>query len=195
MSIANSYGRVAVGFLTLVLCCLWLCGCWPGSRGSGVSGHAIVDHRTSVVSLKPYCRFENGGSGLGPGVMSKIGAHTSLFRPEGRDWCLDFFVSPIVLRFPWMNVGCPADIGVDSRFLNKFLLVFASPSSENVEAYVIQEVDVDSPSEDVVYVVFYQDIYSLIGDRDCDIYGFHNDSLVFKMWQYSLERMRPFQGN
>jgi hypothetical protein len=84
-------------------------------------------------------------------------------------------------REPWRSSRIEAfDIYVDYKLLNKFVFIFTQQNTDKIIGSVQQTEPIEQPNKDLWYYITYEQIWRKFGEGVFDIYGFHNDTLVFK---------------
>ncbi|MFH2049905.1 MAG: hypothetical protein ABIJ12_10715 [bacterium] len=72
------------------------------------------------------------------------------------------------------------DLWIDYRLLNDFILVFTKIGDTTVHGYIKQIKNIETPLRNGKYLISDYEMKSILEEGLSDVYGFHNDTLVFK---------------
>ena len=141
------------------------------------SKYDIPDH---FISLDNRIRLVELDSGLETIILNQIAVDSAKFAKE--DY-VEFSNNPSFpgIREPWKSSRIEIfDIYVDYRLLNKFIFVLTQQNTDEIIGSIQQAEPIEQPKKDLWYYITYEQIWRKFGEGVFDIYGFHNDALVFK---------------
>ncbi len=167
-----SIKKVLMILIGVILCIN--CGCYM------IKNQSKYDIPDNFISLDNKIQITELASDLDTIVMNQISPDLPYFAKE--DY-VRYSSNPF---FPGIREGWKSsrvelfDIYVDYRLLNRFSFIFTQQNTDTIVGLIEQTKLIEQPKKDYSYYICYEPIYDILGNGVFDIYGFHNDTLVFK---------------
>ncbi len=167
-----SIKKVLMILIGVILCIN--CGCYM------IKNQSKYDIPDNFISLDNKIQITELASDLDTIVMNQISPDLPKFAKENYVIFSNNPTQPKSIE-PWKSCIIEVfDLYVDFRLLNKFVFVFTKQNTETIIGLIRQTEMLEQPKKDYWYYIRYEKILDRFGKGEFDIYGFHNDTLVFK---------------
>lgn len=160
MNIGTNYKITIITSLILLLC---LINC---------SQKYINNH----FDLKESINVLQSNNDISKSIKNQIDSSLSYFTKE------DYIpASHLIFVEPWRSsIDVFFDLYVDNKILNNFVLVFTNQNTERISIIISQTSFIEISKENKVHIIYHNEFSDLILTGMYDIYGFCNETLIFK---------------
>ncbi len=166
------YKRLILEFILVSVCLVQLFSCVP-SKDEFRCNNRFIPLSSSIFT------YDTDGK-LDDKIIEQVFASDEYFARANYIWFTDS-VNPIFWEILYSHSrSFYFDIFVDKRLLNMFTFVFTTQNTDSILGYIKQIQNVELPSESCYYFINGNKVIGELGFGTYDIYGFHNDTLVFR---------------